>query len=102
YGSLLSPSTMFSVDPSMSLQSIVKRCEGPNSVPTCLTVVLSPLCGCGPVPAIRSTSGRNLANGCSRSTTCQLPYFQCETSDGALLLSMPLRTASVSNASQLL
>ena len=37
----------------MLLQSIVKRCEGPKARPTCLTVVVSPLRGCGPVPATR-------------------------------------------------
>ena len=69
----LSPITMFSVEPSMLLQSMVKRCEGPRVRPTCFTVVPSPLCGWGPVPATRLMKGRSAASGCSTSTTCQLP-----------------------------
>jgi hypothetical protein len=41
---------MFSVEPSIFDQSIVKRCDGPKLVPTCLTVEVSPDCGVGPTP----------------------------------------------------
>ena len=57
----------------MLLQSMVKRCEGPKARPTCFTVVVSPLSGCGPVPAMRLMNGRKLESGCSMSTTCQVP-----------------------------
>ncbi len=71
------PRTMLRVVWSKSEKSTVRRSEGPKVRLTCLTVVVLPLCGWGPVPVgtprMFWMRGEMEKTGCSMSTVWVLP-----------------------------